>query len=442
MTPRLNVVADAHGGDDDAEVEGDLSANHADAIEEIAALGGVHEPHQAVADFQLHRVQVEDLFDFVRFFFCGFVFFVGGGGGEFLLAPRHRHRQQGATGSQHEQRALGQAGEHHQHDEHAGDEQGLGLGENLADDLFAEIILAAGAGDDQARGQGNDESGDLADQAVADGQFGVECEAIEQGPVVLEHADVQAAQDVDEGDDDAGDGVAAHEFAGAIHGAVEIGLLCDVGAAFSRFGFVDDSGVEVGVDGHLFAGHRVQGESSGNFGNSRGAFGDDGKLDDHDDDEDDDADGQGTLGDEIGEGVDDFAGGGHGGVGVAGAVAGGENQPHGGDVQHQAKEGQCQQKGREDGQLERAGNVNGRHHHNDREGDVEAEQDVQNLRRQRNQDHQHEADEGDGEDHAAAIAELDQQRMGGNGGHLKLRGSPTWSRRVGSCGNGAPHLSG
>ncbi len=73
---KLNVVADAHGRDDDAQVDGDLAADQADAVEQIAALGGIDQPDQAVADFQFHRVEVEELFDFFRFLLGGFVFFI------------------------------------------------------------------------------------------------------------------------------------------------------------------------------------------------------------------------------------------------------------------------------------------------------------------------------------------------------------------------------
>ena len=74
---------------------------------------------------------------------------------------------------------------------------------------------------------------------------------------MLDHADVQAAQDVDEGDDDARDGVAADEFAGTVHGPVEIGLLRRSISRRSRAcGLVDVAGVQVGVDRHLLAGHR------------------------------------------------------------------------------------------------------------------------------------------------------------------------------------------
>jgi hypothetical protein len=47
-------------------------------------------------------------------------------------------------------------------------------------------------------------------------------------------ADGEAADDVDEGDEDGGDGVAADEFAGAVHGAVKVGLLLDFARRRSR----------------------------------------------------------------------------------------------------------------------------------------------------------------------------------------------------------------
>ena len=42
---------------------------------------------------------------------------------------------------------------------------------------------------------------------------------------MLEDTDGHAADQVDEQDQQAGDGVTAHEFAGTVHGAVELGFL-------------------------------------------------------------------------------------------------------------------------------------------------------------------------------------------------------------------------
>ena len=87
-----------------------------------------------------------------------------------------------------------------------------------------------------------------------------------------------------------GDGVAADELAGAVHGAEEVGLLRDLPAAALGFLLVDHAGVQVGVDGHLLAGHSVEGEPGGHFADARGALGDDDELDQDDDREDDQAD--------------------------------------------------------------------------------------------------------------------------------------------------------
>jgi hypothetical protein len=64
-------------------------------------------------------------------------------------------------------------------------------------------------------------------------------------PASLDHADGEAARDVDGGDDDAGDGVAADELGGTVHGAEEVGFLGDLARAAAGFGLVDDAGVEV-----------------------------------------------------------------------------------------------------------------------------------------------------------------------------------------------------
>ena len=78
---------------------------------------------------------------------------------------------------------------------------------------------------------------------------------------VLERADHEAADDVDDEDQDAGDRVAAHELARAVHRAVEVGLLRDLVAPRDGLLLRDEAGVQVGVDRHLLAGHRVQREA-------------------------------------------------------------------------------------------------------------------------------------------------------------------------------------
>ena len=146
----------------------------------------------------------------------------------------------------------------------------------------------------------------------------------------IAHGD--AADEVDRRDDQAGDGVAADELAGAVHGPVELALLDDLAAALVGLGLGDEAGVEVGVDGHLLAGHGVEGEAGGHFADALGAFGDDDELDDDQDQEDHQADDEAAAGDEVAERLDDLAG-----------VALQQDQPRRGHVQRQAEQRHEQQ---------------------------------------------------------------------------------------------------
>ena len=97
--------------------------------------------------------------------------------------------------------------------------------------------------------------------------------------VMLQHADQESGDDVDAGNDDAGDGVALGETRSAVHGAVKFSFAAQIFPAAPRLGFVNQAAVQVGVDGHLLAGHGVQREAGGNFGNAHRAVVDNHILD-------------------------------------------------------------------------------------------------------------------------------------------------------------------
>jgi hypothetical protein len=80
--------------------------------------------------------------------------------------------------------------------------------------------------------------------------------------------DGHAADHVDQQDQDAGHGIAAHELGGPVHGAVEVGLHRHLTAARLRLLLVDEAGIEVGIDGHLLAGQRVQREAGRHLGDA------------------------------------------------------------------------------------------------------------------------------------------------------------------------------
>ena len=88
----------------------------------------------------------------------------------------------------------------------------------------------------------------------------------------------------------AGDGVAAHEFRGAVHRAEEGAFLFEFAPAKLRCLVVDHAGRKIGIDRHLLAGNGVEGEARADFGDTRRALGDDDEIDDDQDEEDDQAD--------------------------------------------------------------------------------------------------------------------------------------------------------
>ena len=152
-----------------------------------------------------------------------------------------------------------------------------------------------------------------------------------------------AADEVDRRDDHGGDRVAATNLRRAVHRAVEVGLLARSPARRSRASLLGDlAGVEVGVDRHLLARHRVEGEARADLGHAAGAVGDDDELDDDEDEEDDEADDHVAADDELAERLDDVA-----------RVAVQQDEPRDADVDRQAEERRDQQQRREDGEVER-----------------------------------------------------------------------------------------
>ena len=107
---------------------------------------------------------------------------------------------------------------------------------------------------------------------------------------MLEDTDGHAADQVDEQNQQAGDGVTAHELAGAVHRTVELGFLGHFLTALLGLWLIDQAGIEVGVDRHLLAGHGVQGETGAHLGNTPGALGHHDEVDDHQNREHDDTD--------------------------------------------------------------------------------------------------------------------------------------------------------
>ena len=204
--------------------------------------------------------------------------------------------------------------------------------EHLLGDLAADVVLLADARDDHRRGDRDQERRDLRHQRVADGEQDVAVGRLRRREVVLDDADDEAADDVDEEDQQARHRVAADVLRRAVHRAEEFRLLADLGAAPLGLLLVDQAGVHVGVDRHLLARHRVEGEARADLGDPLGALGDDDEVDDDQDREDDQADREVAADQEVAERLDHLARRGRAGVALE------QHDPGRGDVERQAQQ--------------------------------------------------------------------------------------------------------
>ena len=221
---------------------------------------------------------------------------------------------------------------------------------------------------------------------------------VREGQAVTDRADGQAAEDVDEQDQDAGDRIAADELAGTVHGAVEVRFRAHLGAPCAGLVLRDQAGVQIGVDGHLLAGHGIQGESGADFRDTARALGDHHEVDDGENDEHHHADGEVAADHEFAERLDDAAG------RLRAAVAVQQHDAGRGDVQRQAQQGGEQQDRRKHAELDGPRHIEHGHHDHDRQRDVEREQHVERDRRQRQHDHRQHREHADGHADARCAA--------------------------------------
>jgi len=176
---------------------------------------------------------------------------------------------------------------------------------------------------------------------------------------------------------------------------VKIGLLFDELPAVPRIALGNDSGVEVRVDAHLFAGHGIQGEPGRDFSHASRALGDDDEIDDGQDDENNQADHEIALNDKLAEGGDEIA-----------RVALREDGAGRGDVQPEAKQRDEEQQGRKNTEIGGPFDVGDQHDDQHRNRDAQAEQHVDHPGRQRQDQDEDNPDHSHAEEQVAPADEL------------------------------------
>ena len=226
-------------------------------------------------------------------------------------------------------------------EQHCPDEEGAGIIGQGGENIPAQVRLTRRPGDDDACGGGEQQCGNLGDETVTHRQEAVQAQGLFQGESPLEHPDGQSADDVDDGDDKPGDRVSLDELGRAVHGSVEVGLPLDGEPPFPGARLVDEPGVQIGVDGHLFSRHGVQGEPRRHFRHPFRALGDDDELDDHENEEDHTAHDVVSSHHEIAEGADDLP-----------RIAVQQDEPRGGNVEGETEQGDDQEHCGERGEIE------------------------------------------------------------------------------------------
>ena len=271
---------------------------------------------------------------------------------------------------------MGRTGDTAQQGDHqTGGENGFRLTQELPHHVIVQTAVGHGTGDHHGRGCGDHQRGHLADQAVTDGCNGVDVPDVLH---TVQAAQNHAAYQVDERDNQGQRGVALDEFGSAVHGAVEIGFLLNLGAAGLGPLLVNESGTQVRVDGHLLAGHGVQGEPGRHLTDALRALGHHNQLHQYDNQEDDNAQHDISLGNHVAEGQNYAA--------RITVVA--QNGPGSGYVQSQPEQRGNQQQGRENGEVQSIRNRHGDDKNQHRQGDVHHQQHIQQGHRQRNNDKQ------------------------------------------------------
>ena len=377
------VVGDLHRRHDEAEFLRQLAPDTGDPRHQRRALAFVDQADERIADFELARADVADIrpLDMMRVGSRGRGFGLGSDLGR--RAPELPADGEGQRRGRQDQH-LRHCGDKAEDEQDTADRHPYMRGGELAADLARQVVGRRHARDDGGGRDREQQRRNLGDERVTDRQRDIGAARLREGQAVAEHAQDQAADDVDEQDEQAGDGIALHEFRRTVHRAIEIGFGRDF--LTPRLGFVggQQAGVEIGVDRHLLAGQGVEGEARRHFGHASRALGDDDEVDDHQHAEHEQADDIIAADQHLAERFDHMA------RRRRAFVAVDEHDARRGDVERETEQRREQQDGREGRKIERLRRRQRDHQDREADHDIADEADVEDDRRDR--DH-HQRDE-------------------------------------------------
>ena len=242
--------------------------------------------------------------------------------------------------------------------------------------VIAKVALGSRTGNDDTGSRGNQQGRNLIYQSLAHGQQGIVLQRLLHSHIALHHADDEAADNVDKDNDDSRDGITLDELAGTIHGTVEVSLPLNLLSALAGLRIGNGTLIQIRINGHLLTRHSIQGEACRYLCHALRALGNNHELDNNQNDENDKAYYCITAHNEVTEGADELP-----------CITLQQNKPGRGNIQCQPEQGCNQQKGREHGQIQCLHIVNSTHHNHQCQGNVHAQQQIQQQGRQRNNHH-------------------------------------------------------
>ncbi len=363
-----HLVANPNLRHDQAQLSSHALANPSNPVEQVPPSGRVGQADQPVADLQLQRVHLQQVFHPLRRPLRDRRLEARGARRTQQQGQRgRRHRRRRGRGRgrlrrpialrlrpfrsrpeheraraerrrQRQQRNLRQGRERQQREEPRPRPQHLRTAEQLARHVASQVGLGARSRDDQAGRQRDQERRHLAHQPVADRQLRENAHRLARRHPMLEHAQIQATDDVHDRDQNPRDRVASHELAGPVHRTEEVGLAIQLVAAVGRFLLVDQPRVQVGVDRHLPPRQAIEHEPRGHLADPRRPLRDHGELNHDQDQKQDRPDNHLIPRDELAEGPDHPAG----RFEPVGPPLR-QDQPRAGHVQDQPRQGRRQQ---------------------------------------------------------------------------------------------------
>ena len=192
---------------------------------------------------------------------------------------------------------------------------------------------------------------------------------------MLQHANGKAAEDVDQQNQDAGHRVAPHKLGGTVHRAKKVCLFRHLGTPPLGLFLVNQSGIQVGVHGHLFARHGIECKARRHLGNALGALGHHDKVDHHQNRKHNQADGKIAADQKVAKGFNHCAGCARAGVPLE------QHHPGRGHVERQPHQGSEQQNCRKSREIQWAQHVGCHHHHHQRDCNIQGKESVEQPRR-------------------------------------------------------------